>query len=221
MGLGIRIVTDTATMGILITEVVWIGEFQSAGVATTIRIGAGMTVIITHIGAMLMADIIRTTADITHIMEEEDIIQEIIITTETIRTIATMVTTMVVGVPLWETIHAEAIQIVIITTKIHEARKVITEIACLHEDTKAVQEIIAIVITAVVIKTTTTTIQLAVMKVVTIQTLQTQAVAIMKVILREVLTTQEAVGQEVAVQEVAAEDTEVQTDDKNVADFYN
>lgn len=49
---------------------------------------------------MLMADIIRTTADITHIMEEEDIIREIIITTETIRTIATMVTTMVVGVPL-------------------------------------------------------------------------------------------------------------------------
>lgn len=104
--------------------------------------------------------------------------------------------------------------------KIREAHKVLTtEILYLHEDMKAVLEIIAIETTAAIIKITTTITPLVVMKAGIIPTLQTQ-VAVMKAILQEVLTTREvAEVQEVVVQEAVVAVIEVLIADKSISNF--
>lgn len=104
--------------------------------------------------------------------------------------------------------------------KIREAHKVLTtEILYLHEDMKAVLEIIAIETTAAIIKITTTITPLVVMKAGITPTLQTQ-VAVMKAILQEVLTTREvAEVQEVVVQEAVVAVIEVLIADKSISNF--
>lgn len=108
-----------------------------------------------------------------------------------------------------------ATQTVTTTTKIHEAHKVLTtEILYLHEDMKAVLEIIAIETTAAIIKITTTITPLVVMKAGITPTLQTQ-VAVMKAILQEVSTTREVAE----VQEVVVAVIEVLIADKSISNF--
>ncbi len=107
------------------------------------------------------------------------------------------------------------IQTATTTTKIHEAHKVLTtEILYLHEDMKAVLEIIVIETTAAIIKITTTITPLVVMKAGIIPTLQTP-IAVMKAILQEVSTTREVAE----VQEVVVAVIEVLIADKSISNF--